>query len=787
MSSRTEHSDDVLPLSKLKPRVADAATLRRLEMPQEDWPKRLGRFDMFMRLRDGDARYRAICWNPVDRQLHVLKLVAKGSPRGPGVWSIWSADAPDSPLKDIKRLDADGIPDYMKLPLDQLPPKLRKARNGFARRRQILEAFCMLDTSGHGNADDYVFNDLIVTDHSAQLEAIRYVISTMGAHRGYAAQIRKLFHQHCHFNGHENSMLAQHAGKGVTGKRSNLKSKPGALTHAEKQDKLRSEATGTPRRLKRLPVSEQEKEAKFLDVLRRYWVKKKWPLTETYDRLCEEHYADVREELRPTYDTFRRISNEELIPKYNLLAERNGHIVHNANFATLSGTATDYTQGKIETVDVDAWTPKVGVRVKVKGKWKKIYVRVLFAAARNSRAIPGIEIVLTGEDATAYRRCIASCFMDKSKIAEGLGLSAPDGLVHGNIDSVFFDNGAGPSGANALVVCKQMRLGLAIAPPASGQKKGCVESLNNCMQNALLDLEAAHTRKTDPLSRELRRKKLLARGTSLGRLIYSVYEAVAVHNLTAYRPQLRSHKDFNDGKESSPKELFESQQRERRGDARKVWSERELLTRFIAWEPYTVRDGCVFFEGIRYSSDPLKAWAEQQTKYRESLAVSVKRFAADPLYLLWKLPDSEEVEQLTVIREDLDRVQNMTWQELSLTKQADALLKPESDQKKRKANNKLTVDQHNGVADSVRHRTANGDIHDLAGTSAANAKATAIIQNNRRWDEREAAALGLDKRRIVPVASPPSVGAKPMNAEYAAWLQARKAARNESKRKSEEQ
>ncbi|MDI7047532.1 hypothetical protein QMN58_28960, partial [Escherichia coli] len=150
---------------------------------------------------------------------------------------------------------------------------------------------------------------------------------------------------------------------------------------------------------------------------------------------------------------------------------------------------------------------------------------------------------------------------------------------------------------------------------------------------------------------------------------------------------------------------------------------------------------------------------------------------ADPLYLLWKREGGDVMESLTVIREDLDRVQKLTWQELSLTKQADAMLELEGDQTRRKAKNLLTVEQHSGVADAVRHRTANGDIHDLAGASAVNAKATAIIQNNRRWDEREAAAFGLGQRNVAPSPPEPSIGTKPPNAEYAAWLQARKAAR----------
>ncbi|ABB12837.1 hypothetical protein [Burkholderia lata] len=36
------------------------------------------------------------------------------------------------------------------------------------------------------------------------------------------------------------------------------------------------------------------------------------------------------------------------------------------------------------------------------------------------------------------------------------------------------------------------------------------------------------------------------------------------------------------------------------------------------------------------------------------------------------------------IREDLDKIQNVTWQQLSLARLADAMLKTESDQRKRK-------------------------------------------------------------------------------------------------------
>ena len=164
----------------------------------------------------------------------------------------------------------------------------------------------------------------------------------------------------------------------------------------------------------------------------------------------------------------------------------------------------------------------------------------------------------------------------------------------------------------------------------------------------------------------------------------------------------------------------------------------------------------------------------------------MKRFTSDPLYLLWKFPDSEEVETLEIIREDLDRIQNVTWQELSLTKMADKMLKTESDERLRKIGGRITVEQHNGVSDSMRHRTENGDIQDLAGATAADARALAILENNRKWDERTAAALGLEKRPVEPGPVVPSGPATNAEAEYDAWLQARKVARDELKRQQEE-
>ncbi|ABB12838.1 hypothetical protein Bcep18194_B2727 [Burkholderia lata] len=86
----------------------------------------------------------------------------------------------------------------------------------------------------------------------------------------------------------------------------------------------------------------------------------------------------------------------------------------------------------------------------------------------------------------------------------------------------------------------------------------------------------------------------------------------------------------------------------------------------------------------------------------------------------------------------------------------------------------------------MQHRTANGEIHELAGTTAANARATAILTNNRKWDERTTAALGLKKRPVTPPPAPPSASRTPAEAKYDAWLKAKKAARDEGRRDSDE-
>jgi hypothetical protein len=776
-------TEKLTPVSGLKPRAADAATIMRVQQPQEGWPKGLFRFAMLKRFRDGEnVRYRAICWNAVDRQLHVLKLVSNGAPMGPGEWFVWSADGPDLPLKDIRRADESVVPEYMIKPLTELPKELKKGLDGLAWRQRIMQAFCFLDVGGEGRAEDMVFNDDVVMNTDARLDAQRFVRDTLGKPRGWESHVRKLFHQFCHFGGAPGAMLAQHNEKGgrIRTRVGTLRIKPGRLSDEEARAKGRSEVTGKPVKYRRRPTNLDD-ERKFVDVLTRYWAKQRLSLARAYAKLVLEHYVDVDQCEIPTVDTFRYHSRR-LSVEHNLVAVRNRTVIHEQYFAGRVGTATDYTQGKIEIVDVDGFTPKIFVRVKVRNKWKTTQVKVVFAVSRNSHAVLGAEIVLRGENAVAYRRCIASCFLSKAERAKELGLESSDGLVHGNIDGVFVDNGAGPAKENVQVACGEMRLSFELAPPGRGDYKPVGENFNSLMVQFCEEDASGHNRKHDKIQQEERRRARRARGISIRQLEKLIYRAMQHHNLTADRSYLRGYAAMKEGWEGTPAQNFEASQLKRRGDARREWSERDVLARFVPWKRYKVRRGLVHFKRkVRYESADLTAlWnnhAKIPKEQRGPLFVSVKRLEGSPHCLIWKMPNGEEG-LLKLIEADATRIRQMSWVELDMTLEVASMLKPAADTKRRASRDRVTVEQDEQITAREQVLQANGDVIELEGTSITDAKAKATAQFDRKWGDKQAAAAGIDTKQLVaPTPTGPSKSTAADQA-YAARVREKKLARS---------
>jgi hypothetical protein len=772
-----------IPVSQLRPRAADAAALLRLQNLEEEWPKELFRFALFERARDGESvRYRSVAWSAEDRQLHVLKLVAEGTPQGPGNWEIWSVDGPDSPLKDIRRAGGSGVPDFMGTAHLTLPEKLRKKLVGFGRRKRVVQAFCFLDTYGQGREADYVFNDRVVMESSARLEAQHYVSSTLGRERGWESYIRKLFHQFCHFAGEPNAMLALHdekggkKGKGTrTGKHTK---KPGRRSDAERRAKLQSEATGKKLTYHRRPVNLDD-EKKFLDALIEYWAHKRLSLSRTYAKLVLEHYAEFDERNVPTIDTFRYHARH-LIKDHDLLARRNGATIHEQDHLAHVGQATEYTQGVIEIVDIDAFTAKIAIAVKVRKKIQRTYVKVVIAISRNSHAVLATEVVLKGENAVAYRRCIASIYLDKKARAAELGLESAVGLVSGTIDGVFVDNGAGPSKENVDVACVEMRLGMEMAPPGRGDYKGVVEGFNSLLVELMQEESSGHNRRKDKVQQDERRRKRRNRAVRMSEFERLLYRAQQHHNLTANRDHLRDGKKLGDGEDGNPRKLFEDTQKKRRADGARRLAHREVFSRFVPWKKYTCREGLIHFKKkLRYWSEELKKLWNEHVKtpkpYRRVLTIQVKRLDGTTQIIVWKKPNGEEG-LLRLVPEDARRMGILSWSEAEMTFESDSMRKPANDAKQRESRDRVTVEQNSEIAAAEKVLMTNGK--DLEGMSIADAKERGTAQRDREWGAKHAAAAGIVNEEItLPNTHTPSK-ISAVDQAYVARLKAKQMARS---------
>ncbi|WP_250481713.1 hypothetical protein [Caballeronia sp. NCTM5] len=772
-----------IPLSKLKAPTAEPDDLIRLSQPDEEWPKGLFRFALFTRKRDGeDVLYRAICWNPVDRELHLLRLIVDRAPTGPGDWRVWAQDAPDKPLSDIRLEDETVVPAHMKRPLESLPEKERKGLNGFRWRDRIVRAFCQIDKTGEGRKEDIVFNEKIVLDDKARISAAHRIREALGKARGWESYVRRLFHQFCHFAGVSGAMLAQHSGKGKTGPRTGtLVNKPGRLSEEEERAKLRSEATGKPVTYRRRPVDLVDEE-KMLDVLRRYYRDENLSLERTYDKLRLEHYANADERVIPTLDSFRVHANK-LIALHGIEKGRKGDRVHKQEDAARRGQATDYTGGTIEIVDIDAFTAKIGIAVKVRGRTQSTYVKVVLAASRNSHAILGEEIVLRGEKASAYRRCIASIYLDKTPKAIELGLKSSKGLLYGTIDGFFADNGAGPSFENQRFASKHLGFDIEVAPPASGAAKGVIEGINGLMVQFMLEEDAGWSRATDSVQKERRKKALLAKPISLRRFERLLYKAIAYHNLHADRSHLRPAGMVDEGLDGSPAEIHRwIDEFVRKGDRARKLPPRQVYSRFVPWKHYKCQRGVIHFKKkLRFTSPEVKAlWAEH-VKTRESerapLMVEVKRLDGFVDCLIWKKPNGQEA-ILHLVDEDARRVAHMTWREHNLSLESDSRRKVDNEPARRRSRNTITTEQDAELETAERNRTVTS-ADEMAGESVTDAKNQTTLARERKWGAKQAEAAGVKVEPIVvpEMMQPEKPRCGSTSQSYAERVRARRAAR----------
>jgi hypothetical protein len=732
--------------TEVRPQVAEPELLERLlTFEAANWPKGLHRFSLFKRARDGDyVVYRPVVWDPQKRLMHVLKMAATGTPKRDGEWEEWLVDSDDSPLSDVYLVDETVRPSELGNDVEALDDS---ERQGLAERQRVLDAFCYVDSKGLGKREDYVFNSLVVTDEKQQKRAFAHLKVALGEPRSFITTIKRLFSRYCQFGGVPTALAKLTNRMGGRSKRrpGSYNTKPGPISESERRRRARNSAAGRDTEWRQRPVRPSDIE-KFVQAMTKYWASGRKSLQQTYDCMVLDGYHKWPTRLIPSYTTFRYHAVEYLIKDFGLKQLRNGKVLTDQYNNARTGQSSFLTQGVIEIVDIDGFDAKIAIAVRVRGMIKRVHIRVLLAVSRLSGAIVGYELALKGENAEAFRRCIASIYLPKEQRASELGLEDASGLLAGNIDGIFVDNGAGASEAVVISACEAMGLMRMLPPPGRGDYKGTCEGVNNLMILMMADERGGYTRRTDHLSREIRRLKAKNKPITLNEFERLLMLAIQHYNLYTNKKKLRTRAMRDVGVGITPAAIFAYTQKLRRGDAGRWLSPREVYDRFIPWETRVCRRGLVEFMKMRYSSEELAEVFNEHAKAADSvqkpLEIPIKRIDGYAKHLLWRRSDGS-AGVIELVDEDARSVGDVTWKGLEFFNEDDDNQEEELRPRRRQSRNRVTVKVQEGVQKAERNRADMG-VGSLAGGNLRDARENAQAKRDEKRGRAQAEALAVE-------------------------------------------
>ncbi|CAG9269500.1 hypothetical protein [Paraburkholderia caribensis] len=649
---------------KISPVVADEKLVAQLrEIHHCDWPAGLERFKAFS-LADGPGTiYLAVAWSPADRALYVQKRL-----RGedvPASRMPIKFEVDEDWISRVKPVAESILPEYMKKPLNEVDPSLLK---GLDQRAMLINALVMVDTVGAGREADFIIDDNIFFDADYRNSRIREMQSTLHKRSAFRSKIHLLLTKFMWFGGGRRSMLARTPEQGGPGeKRLTPACKPGRLSHKEMLNRARATMNGkkTFRRGKR---TTQKTIDNMTDSLTKEWAREKVSLAKTHQRMIEEHYPDVPIEETPSYGQLKYQFNDIVVA--NKLREiRYGSKAMTQYFGPRTGSSSDITQGVLEILDADGFRPKLPVGALVAGKLQPVEIWIIFAVSRLSGAILGYEIALDRESGKAYQRCLAACLLPKDDRVEALGLQPLKGLLYGNIDGIFTDNGPGKSKAVRKTIDRSLG-GIMFNPPGErGDLKPFVERLNETMITIMAEeIAAAYTRRMDRLERIKRRIRRMKKPIPLDNFERFLLKAISHLNLTSNKRKLRTTEMYKAGVGITPAAIHVYQQAQRRGEAARVRSAAEVYDTFLPWDAANCSKGLVLYKQATYGSEELKELARLHSlapSNDKSFKVKVKRIARFSDTLLCRSEDGK-VFDITMTDADKRRFGRVSWKAMEL-------------------------------------------------------------------------------------------------------------------------
>jgi len=214
------------------------------------------------------------------------------------------------------------------------------------------------------------------------------------------------------------------------------------------------------------------------------------------------------------------------------------------------------------------------------------------------------------------------------------------------------------------------------------------------------------TRKKDLVSIDTRRQKQNNSPIALDDFERLLLKAINHYNLYTSKKRLRTSPMRDAGVGITPTAIFKYTQKQRRGDAARVFTSHEIYDKFVPWRRKACCKGLIRFAGPRYWSQELTEFFNDCVKSPGKIPnpfVEVKRLSGAPTNLLWRRPD-KTVGMLEMVDEDQRGFSLATWKSIELDRYDDGIQEAQLREKKTRSRGQIRVTQHEKVAAAERGR-----------------------------------------------------------------------------------
>ncbi|MCX5543877.1 hypothetical protein M3A49_31085 [Paraburkholderia sp. CNPSo 3076] len=653
---------------EISPPVADDILLSHLRQLHEvEWPANLYRYAAYALSEDKpDVAYVAVAWDPATRMLHAQTVDVGEPPPASRLPELVKVDADDW-ISRVRPIAGAIRPEYMNAPVAAVPSSML---TGCDWRMALVSALIMVDPVGEGQPSDWIVNDFVFFDKTLRNRRIKAMREALGGGAGFRPYMIKLLTKFIWYGGDYNALFSRTPERGGPGKeRTNPAAKPGPLTAKETLDKARANAQGKVyvRRARRVGLDDIRNMEEGLTI---DWADDKTSLATTHSRMVYRHYGRTSIDKVLSYRALK-YRYGKIVQKKRLLERRNGRDLTIKHIAPRPGTSSELTQGVLEILDIDGFRPKIATAALVGNKIVAADIVIIFALSRLTGALRGYAICTEGERADGYQRCLISTLLPLDYYLEELGQDPLPGLVQGNFDGVFVDNGPGKAKAVRKATTESYG-GIMFNPPgARPDLKPVVERFNEIIINIVSEeTQQGYKRANDPLEKTKRRERSKLAPILPRALERVVLRAIDVYNRTSNKSHLRTAKMRRKGTDISPADLHEYHQKTRRAKAKRIRSAAEVFDIFLPWKRVRSARGRILFRKARYSSNELKAVAEAHSRLpgKKTLWVEVKSPFRGAQHLLCRVPDGT-VFEIEMIDEDKVRFgEDLTWLEFEFAK-----------------------------------------------------------------------------------------------------------------------